>query len=217
MRKNAASVQMSFDVTDAEKHQAKNAVICFNYSNKKLKKASDHLNIMKTSFKDNPEIPTEEIIKTRAAIRRYRDESIKNFNDFKIIAFKCVRVMQNFGSDTQIIKLMKSYINSVDELEENVNDYVDLFDDLKSKEFTKNIVSAIEKIQDKCKEIDKLVEERIINYIQSHVLATSWVDTVGNELNLKLDRKKPLIMELFNRREEQLNDNIKERNNLVQG
>jgi len=38
MRKNAASVQMSYDVTDAEKHQAKNAVICFNYSNKKLKK-----------------------------------------------------------------------------------------------------------------------------------------------------------------------------------
>jgi hypothetical protein len=217
MKKNAASVQMSYDVTVAEKHQAKNAIICFNYANKKLKKASDHLNIMKTSFKDNPEVPTEEIIKTRAAIRRYRDESVKNFNDFKQVAFKCVKVMQTFGSDTQIIKIMKSYINSVDELEEAVNDFVDLFDDLNSKEFTKNIVSSIEKIQDKSEEIDKLVEERIISYVQENILASSWVDAVGDELNMKLEHKKPLILELFNRREDQLNDTIKERNNLVQG
>jgi hypothetical protein len=216
MIKKAYTIQMSYDVTVSEKEQAQKAILCFKYTAKLLRKASDHLNIMKTSFKENPDIPPEDIMKARVSIRRYRNKSVENFNSFKSAAFKCIKIMQSFGSDTQVIKLTKSFINSIDELEEKVNSFVDLFSDLESKEFTKEVVKYIDDIQKQCKEIIDLINERVKSYILSNILASTWVDEVGNELQMKIERKNPLILQLFNRRNDQINTAIKERNNNVQ-
>jgi len=84
MIKKAYSVQMSYDVSDAEKLQAERALLFFNHSAKLLDLASEHLNIMKTPFKNNSEMSPEEVMKARAAIRRFRDKAVENFNEFKI-------------------------------------------------------------------------------------------------------------------------------------
>lgn len=211
MIKKSYSVQMTYDVSDGEKVQAERALLCFNYSGKLLDSASDHLNIMKTPFKNNPEMSAEEVMKARAAIRRFRDKSVENFNEFKIASFKCVNAMQSFMSDTQTVKLMKSFISSVNDLEGKVNEFIDLFDDLESKDFPKNIVSNIEEIQKQCDDINEIVEERIISHVQSNILAKNWVDSISNNLQMKVEHKTPLILDLFNKRQEQLNDVIKER------
>src|SRR6266404_4631484 len=109
MIKKSYSIQMSYSVSDQEKFQAEKALMCFDHSVKSLKMASDHLNIMKTPFKDNQEISPDELMKARSALRRFRDKAVENFNDFKNIAFKCVQLMQPFTSDTQIVKLIKSF------------------------------------------------------------------------------------------------------------
>ncbi len=211
MIKRAYLTQMSYQVSDDEKHQAERALLCFNHAIRLLQQASDHLNIMKTPFKDDPEMTPESIMKARAAIRRFRDKSVDNFNEFKISSFKCVRLMQAFSSDTQAVKLMKSFISSIDDLEIKVNKFTDLFDSLESKEFAKDIVSSIEDIQKQCDDIDEIIDERIKNHIQSNILATSWVDSVGNDLQLKVEKKTPLILDLYNKRQDQLNDTLKER------
>jgi replicative superfamily II helicase len=212
MIKKAYSVQMSYEVSDEEKKQAERALLCFNHTSKLLDKASKHLDIMKTPFKDNPEMSSEEIMKARAAIRRFRDKSIENFNEFKITAFKCVHIMQTFASDTQTLKLMKSFISSIDSLESSVNNFADTFNNLESKEFSKNVVTSIEDIQKQCKEVDEIIDERIKTHIQSDILAKSWVDTVSDDLQMRIEKKTPLIVDLFNKRQDQLNDIIKERN-----
>jgi len=211
MIKKAYAVQMSYDVTDAEKTQAEKALLYFSHALKMLNLADEHLNIMKTPFKDKPDISPEEVMKARAAIRRFRDKAIDNFNEFKHAAFKCVNAMQSFASDTQTVKLMKSFVTSIDELEMKVNDFVDLFNDMESKEFAKSVVTAIEGIQEDCSEIEEIIDERIKSHIQTNILATSWVDSVSNELQTKVEQKTPLILDLFNKRQDQLNDMIKER------
>lgn len=214
MVKKIYAVQMTYDVSDTEKVEAEKALVYFNHSNKLLEVASNHLNVMNTPFKDNPDIPTEDVMKARAAIRRFRDKSIDNFNDFKLSAFKCVNVMQNFASDTQTVKLMKSFISAIDDLENKVNRFADLFNDLESKDFVKNVVVSIEEIQKQCEDIEEIVEERIKNHIQTNILASSWVDSVSNELQMKIEQKTPLILDLFNKRQDQLNDAIQERTTL---
>ena len=211
MIKKAYAVQMSYEVSDSEKEAAETALLCFNHAQKKLVLAAEHLNIMKTPFKDNPEMDPKELMKARAAIRRFRDKAIDNFNEFKSSSFKCVNSMQPFASDTQTVKLMKSFISSVDDLEIQVNDFTDLFMDLESKEFPKNVVAAIEGIQTQCEEIEEIMDERIKNHIQTNILATSWVDSVSNDLQMQIEQKTPLIMDLFNKRQDQLNDTIRER------
>jgi hypothetical protein len=215
MIKKAYAVQMSYDVTDSEKVQAEKALLYFAHALKMLNLAAEHLNIMKTPFKDKPDISSEEVMKARAAIRRFRDKAVDNFNEFKHAAFKCVNAMQSFASDTQTVKLMKSFVSSIDELEVKVNEFVDLFTDLESKDFAKSIVSTIETIQEQCDEIKEIIDERIKTHIQTNILATSWVDSVSNELQTKVEEKTPLILDLFNKRQDQLNDIIKERSSQL--
>ncbi|CAB4197099.1 hypothetical protein UFOVP1290_619 [uncultured Caudovirales phage] len=209
--KKSYSTQMSYDISDSEKESAENALLCFTHALKKLSSASEHLNIIKTPFKDNPEVDPKALFKARVKIRKFRDKSLENFTIFKKYAFKCVNSMQSFASDTQTVKLMKSFINSVNDLENSVNDFVLLFNDLESKDFTKDIVTHIEKIQEQCDEIEKIIDDRIKNHIQSNILATSWVDSVSNELQMKIEEKTPLIIDLFNERQDKLNHVIKER------
>lgn len=201
---------MSYDVSDSERHQADKALLYFKAAEKFLMQASDHLNIMKTPFKDNSDVAPEDIMKARAVIRRFRDKAIENFDKFKKVAFDCVNLMQTFASDTQTLKLMKSFISSVDGLELSVNQFADLFNDLKSKEFAKDVVASIEDIQKQCEEIDEIIDERIRNHIQTNILATSWVDSISNDLQMKIEKKTPLIVDLYNQRQEQLNNVMEE-------
>jgi hypothetical protein len=214
IKKKAYSIQMSYNVTDTEKKQAEQALLAFSSALKVLKQASDHLNIMKTPFKDNPDMQPEEVMKARAAIRRFRDKAVDNFNNFKEIAFKCVNAMQMFASDTQSVKLMKSMITAIDELEVKVNNFVEIFNDLESKDFAKNVVTGIEDIQKQCNTIEEIIDERIKPHVQNNILATSWVDSVSKNLQMKVEKQTPLIMYLYNKRQEQLNDAIKERSTV---
>lgn len=205
MKKTAYITPLTYNVSDEEKHQAQRALICFKHTTSALKLASEHLNIMKTPFKNNEGTKPEDIYKARVAILRFRDKSIENFNKFKDLAFQCVLIMQEFASDTQTVKLIKSFIASVDNLQNKVNIFVGLFTDLKSTDFNKNIVSNIEDIQKQCDEVEKLIEERLKTHIQSNILATTWVDTVGDEKQIKLQKKQPILMDLYNKQQEQLN------------
>lgn len=214
MIKKAYAVQMTYEVSDAEKVQAEKAMVLFDYANKELRLAKDHLDIMKTPFKNNPDVDPKEIMKARTAIRRFRDKSIDLFNDFKRTSFKCVKVMNEFGSDTQTLKLMKSFIAAIGDLELKVNQFADLFQDLEDKDFAKNVVSTIEAIQQECDDIDQIIDERIKDHIQQNILHKSWVDSVSDELQMKIEPKTPLILDLFNKRQDQLNETIKDRGNL---
>ena len=169
---------------------------------------------MKTPFKNSPDMAPEDVMNARAAIRRFRDKVIENFNNFKKVAFRCVDVMQVFSSDTQTLKIMKSFISSIDGLETEVNKLSDLFNNLKDKDFAKKIVESIESIQKQCIDIEELIDDRIKTHIHNNILAVSWVDATGNDLQMKIEKKKPLILDLFNERQEQLNDAIKDSSHL---
>jgi hypothetical protein len=211
MIKKAYAVQMTYDVSDEEKNQAEKALLFFVHTDKILTMASDHLNIMKTPFKDSPEMSPNEVMKARAAIRRFRDKVVDNFNDFKRSAFNCVNIMQIFSTDTQTLKLMKSFISSIDELEVKVNRFVDIFSDLESKSFAQDVVKLIENIQAQCDDIHEIIDDRIKTHIQTNILATSWVDNVSTDLQMQIERKTPLIIDLFNKRQDELNEALKER------
>lgn len=214
MIKKSYSVQMSYDVSDTEKQQAEKALLYFKAAEKFLMQASDYLNNMGTPFKDNPDMTPDDVMKARAVIRRFRDQAIDNFDKFKKVSFQCVNLMQTFSTDTQTLKLMKSFIASVDELEVKVNHFADLFNDLQDKDFAKNVVTSIEDIQKQCDEVDQIIDERIKNHIQTNILATSWVDSISNDLQMKIEKKTPLIVDLFNRRQDQLNEAIEERSTV---
>lgn len=197
---------MSYEVSDLEKAQAEKALLCFNYAQKLLKAASDHLDIMKTPFKDNGDIDTAQVLKFRAALRRFRDKVIDNFNNFKIIAFKCITIMQTFASDTQTVKIMKSFIAAIEDIEKQVNDFADLFSDFQSKTFVKDAVSVIETIQKDCDDLNDIIDERLKTHLQTNILGKNWTDSISKDLEMKIEKQTPLMLDLYNERQNQLNE-----------
>ncbi len=211
MIKKIYAIQLSYTVSDSEKHRASQALLYFKNAEKLLQQASDHLNIMKTPFKDNSDMTSDDIMKARAVVRRFRDTAIEKFDEFKKCSFQCVNLMQTFATDTQTLKLMKSFITSIDELEVKVNNFSELFNDLQSKDFSKSVVAAIEDIQKQCDEVDEIIDERIKTHIQTNILATSWVDSISNDLQMTIEQKTPLILDLFDERRRALNDVVENR------
>ncbi len=210
MIKKAYAVQMSYDVSDGERAQAEKALITFDHALSLLKIANDHLNIMSVPFKNNPDISTEQITKYRAALRRFRDRAVENFNSFKVMSFRCITLMQMFSSDTQTVKIMKSFISSIDDIEKQVNQFVSLFDKLESKTFVADVVKYIEKIQKECAELEEVIDERIKSHIQSNILGKTWIDGISNELQMKIEKKTPLLIDLHNERQNQLNNKMRD-------
>ncbi len=206
MIKQAYAVQMSYKVSDAEKKQAEKALQNFAVTLKLLKAASEHLNIMYTPFKDYPDISSAQLVKFRAALRRYRDKAIENFNNFKVAAFHCYTLMNLFDSDTQTSKLMKSFINSIEEIEKIVNDFSELFNDLESKTFIADVCKSVESIQKDCKELEDIIDERIKTHIQTNIIGKTWVDNVSNNLSVKVEKKTPIMMDLLNTQKDAPNE-----------
>lgn len=188
---------MTYSVSDAEKDQAMKALRWFDYCLKLAETAQDHLNLIYDPFKKNNDIPSAQIFKIRATLREYRDKVIDNFNNFKKVSFKCYMIIQPFMSDTQMEKLIKSFVTCVESIETQVNRFVDLFANLKSEDLTKGVVSAIENIKKEIAQLKQIIEERIKKHIQENILARNWVDNISEELQEKVEKKSPLIMQLM--------------------
>lgn len=190
-------MQLSYNINKYEKEQAKKIIDLLNSSKSKLSSAKLYLNIMKSSFQGARAMSSEETMKIRVALRRFRDQAIDNFNLFKQEAFNCVSSMKVFANDAQTIKVVRAFINLIDDLEYVVNKFSELFDNLSSTSFSDDCVSYILKIQKYSDSIIELIDERIITHIQKNILSHTWVDVMGSGFNLT--NNEPITVKLFNK------------------
>lgn len=206
IRKTGYSVQLSFDVPDAEKKSAEKASLYFNKLSNTLTHNLNHLDIMYDVFKKYETISTDEVYKHRAGLRKYRDQVIENFNKSKQIALRCVIALKPFSSDTQSNELVNSFISSTEEVEKQVNRFADLFDKLNSSEFRNFIIAGIEGVKKQASQLDQLINDRILPHIDGNILAKNWVTNISDKMQLKLKDKEPYIVELWKQRYNAVDD-----------
>jgi len=200
-KRKVYAVALTYEVPSEEKDKAEKVLMAFDILVQKLKACEDHLDLIYTPFKSNSNITPEQIYKVRAALRRYRDKVVDNFNLFKRIAFRCFVMMQPFASDTQIIKFNKSFVLAIGDIEKQVNRFVDLFSNLDEKDFAAIVVKSIENIKKETAQLTQIIEDRIKAYIESNILAVNWVDSVSNDLQEKVEKRVPLTIRLVEERE----------------
>lgn len=176
--KKAYNFTMSYEVSDFEKKQANKILVYFDQISKEIYKCTDYLNLLYIPFSENPNIPKDHILKVRSKLREFRDNALNKFNILKQIASKCVKEMKMFDNDTQLNKLMTLFITNVENVEESVNEFSNLFSDLESKDFVFEIVNSINKINSNCKQLDTLIYDRIINNIKDNILSSNWMNNI---------------------------------------
>jgi dGTP triphosphohydrolase len=203
MRKKS-SIQLSYPVSDDEKQKANICLRYFRNAKKQLDYSVNELNDMYVPFKEKGDIPAEDILKQRSVLRAFRDKTVDNFNKFKIAAFEAINSLKPFMFDVQVKKSSSAFISSIEELQKIVNLFVDEFEVLESVEFTKNISKYIEDIQNKAKSISNLIDDRVFPIIKDNILSETWLDDVGKNLNKKIEKEVPVLLQLYKQREEEL-------------
>jgi hypothetical protein len=209
-RKKSLGIQLSYEVSGEEKIQATKMIAYFDHLIKILDFCDEHISLIYVPFKDNSNVSPEQTFKARAALRRFRDKVADNFNVFKKQAFKCFLLMQPFSADTQIIKLQKSFVSSIGDLEKSVNNFIDIFSDLKSKEFAPAVVKGVEAIKKEVAQTKQIISERIQTHVQENILAKNWTDSVSEEIGKKVEKQIPQSIKLVEERNSKLKNEDKQ-------
>lgn len=196
------AIQLSYSVTDEEKEQAEKALSYYNFLLKTMKEAEAHIDLIYIPFKDGNPITPEAAWKARAALWRFRDANIELFNKVKKISFKCFALMHDFSSDAQVVKLNKSFVLAIGDIEKQVNRFAELFSELKSKDFGTSIIKSIENIKKETSQLEQIIEDRIMAHIENQILNRTWVDLVSKELQTKIEEKIPNSIRLVQERNE---------------
>lgn len=204
IRKIASTIEMSFDIPESEKKEAQIASDTFKKVISSLDAAKKHLNMIYEPFKEASEIPPDAIYEFRGAIFRYKEQIKENFNKVKATAFLAIMKLNYFATDTHITELINTFRDSIGDVEKQVSVLLDIMDDLKSKDFKDNIIKGIESVRKACFEVEKMIKERILDYIDSNILAKDWMTNTGDELHTEIKIRVPYITQLFEERQKAL-------------
>lgn len=202
MLKKAYSVQMSFDVPDAEKRIAEKASESFDELVARLRLASRHLDILYIPFRKHQNYDSEEIMKYRVVLRRYRDQVKENFDEVIQRAYRAILLMGEFSTDTQTVEIMSAFDSQMHDLRKQVNRFLGLFSNIGSADFVNALLISIDLIKKQISQIKQTINDRILEHIDTNILAKNWASTITDEYQNKVYEKMPLVVELFKERQQ---------------
>lgn len=156
-------------------------------------------------FKEAQSIKPEDVFKFRGAIHRYKEEIEKNFNKVKTASFLAIMKLNYFTSDTHIMELINTFRDGITGVGDQVNILLDGLDDYKAIDFRDKVITGVDAIKKSALEIDKIVKERIIDYIESNILIKNWMSDTSDELKVKIKPHVPYITQLFEEKQKNLN------------
>lgn len=197
----AYAVQMNLDVPDAEKRVAEKASEAFESVMAQLKLTSEKLDLISVPFSKVQRLDSEEVVENRAMLRKYRDE-IKNLFDttFKT-AYSAVSLMSEFATDSAVEELMQSFVSALRELEKQDNYFLSIFSNLNSPEFKDTLLLSVDAVKRQGSQLKQLINDRVLEYIDTNILAKNWESLVNDQYKDKLKSKTPLLVQLFKERQ----------------
>lgn len=205
INKIASTIEMSFDIPESEQKEAQLASDLLSQVINSLDHAKDHLNIIYEPFKKANEISPDAVWEWRGAIRQYKDQIKENYNKIKRLAFKALVKLDIFSSDTHIMELINSFKDAIGDLEKQIGVLLDILDDLKSPDFKSNIISGVEAVRHQSQEVEKLIKDRIIDYLDANILTRDWMANISDDLKVKVRDRVPYITQLFHERQNAIN------------
>jgi hypothetical protein len=207
--KLAQAVDMSLDVSSHEQKVAQKSIVYFQLLNKKLESFNTHLDILYNPLKSNENVSEKSVIDHRSALRRFHDKVQENFEELKKIAIYCLQNFNYFSSDTKINELIRTFNDSFNDVEDGLDVLLDALNNWQDKEFRNHIIQNMENVKKQIKELEDLVEERIIDYINTNIFAKNWVDNLDEDLKMSIKEREPYVKQLHKEREEALKQTLR--------
>lgn len=204
MFKRAYTLQMNVNIPDAEKKIAEQASEAFESVIAKLKLGIEHLDLLYTPFAKRESLDSEEVVENRDILRKYRDNTKNIFEDIIKHGLMAVSLMGDFSTDSDVEELMGSFVSSIKDLEKQVNYLLSIFSNLNSTEFRDSLLASIDSVKKKSSQLKQLINDRILEHIDTNILAKNWESLVNDRYQNKVKDKTPLMVQLYNERQKAL-------------
>jgi hypothetical protein len=201
VEKRAYFVQMSFDISPGEVAKAERAQVAFENVMGNLRVGRNHLALIYEPFDQLQESDSAQLHKYRRVFRRYRGQVQENYEAVMASAKRAVLAMAPFSSDIDIADMMNAFGSLVEDLENHVNRFLGLFRDLHSEQFLPKLKEDVNIIRKDTEQLIEIIQERLLDYIDSNILAKTWVKDVADDHAEGGSNQLPLIVELFKERQ----------------
>lgn len=211
LHKLAERIEMSFDIPDSEKQIAKEAIEYFDSVVSGLKLMAQHLDVIYNPFSSNSDIPTESVIRYRGLLTRFSQKLKENYEENQKLSLKAVQKLDRFSTgDSDVEELINSYVESYDTLSDKVSQLLTLFQkEYRDSSFRESVLAIIDGIKSDIKDMEGFVADRVINHIDTNILAKDWIkdqaETLGSEIK---NTNTNLIQRLFEERQKKLENNF---------
>lgn len=181
--KAAVTQQLSYEIPKSEKKAIEKCITLLeSLIQLEMSIYSKHLDAMYKPFKDYKGIKTDQLDKTQ----KYFDQYSNKLNDFlkniKVKVLKCIEILQNFESDSDIYSMLKS----LDELLDNLKLYQEMLDktlkDEKTNDFQENCIKCLEQSKKELAQLKQLITERIVPYLNKNILGNNWSSDVKEDI-----------------------------------
>lgn len=204
--KLAQTINMTLDVPLNEKKTAANTVLYFEKLLNKLNAFNTLLDKMYEPFKAYQTISEDSINNYRQALWNYSKEIKESFDDINDLAVLCVSGLNKFQSDAAVSDLTSAVVDNLNDLEDEIKELTDNISAWDDPEYKTSIVNSMDTTKLTIDEIIKLVTERVIDHINTNILAKSWMDKLDESNNKVINDNEPAIKRLFKERLEKLKD-----------
>lgn len=205
MEKFAYAIQMSYPIPDSEKRVAEKASEHFNNLLGRLKLATEHLDLIYDPFKKVNEIDNSLIVEYRDVFRRYRDKVQSNFEAAIKVGFKAVSLLMEVA-DPNTEQILKAFNDQIKELEEEINVFLSIFENLNSVDFKNNLISSIDSVKKTVNKTRQIINDRILEHIDTNILAKNWISDLSKKYHKDVKERVPLVVELFRERQNALRE-----------
>src|SRR5690606_922175 len=118
----------------------------------------------------------ESVLEYRASLRRYSEKIKENFSEIRELAAQAINELNFFSTDSHIKELINAFIDSFGDVENSVNFVISSIENWKSDQYRDLVIKSIEIVKKQVAQTDKLIEDRIIEHINTNILANNWMD-----------------------------------------
>lgn len=115
--------------------------------------------------------------------------------------------MGEFSTDTKTLEMMNSFIASLEDVKKAVERLLQSFSDLDSQTFKDSVVGAIDNVKKQANQFKQLINDRLLDHIDTNILAKNWTNDVTDEYQKKVYEKLPMIVQLFQERQKAIQGN----------
>jgi hypothetical protein len=204
--KTAASVQMNYTVPDSEKEIAEKAEEYLEQLLAEFQSFTLYLNLIHIPFKKYSNVDMSMIAEYRQTFRQYRDQVKVKFNKIKKIIYQILTLLNVFSTDTATSEVIDSFAGSIKDLDKYVDTFINIFNSFNNPDFPKYIIATIDSIIKQINQIEQLVNDRILEHIDTNILAKNWIKDFTTDEDKPIEDRVPLVIQLFQERKELLKD-----------